>query len=175
MKESRKEFIKEAHKNACSEWRLKIEKEFPKLFIKDELEVGKWYQNTYGGIAFFQGKEVETYGLNSKGSWHLNNGWFQEVDNEVLATEEEVFEALKKEAIKRGFKKGATVDFGNGYVRNLETNNFYLESELDGYYLCLRDTQDGGDIVFRKGKWGEVVETITKEEAEKQLGKTIID
>ena len=43
MKESRKEFIKKAHSAACSEWKTNIEKEFPKLFKEDALEVGRWY------------------------------------------------------------------------------------------------------------------------------------
>ncbi len=34
-----KEFVLEAHKSACGEWKGRIEKEFPELF-KTELEVG---------------------------------------------------------------------------------------------------------------------------------------
>jgi len=49
MKESRKDFIKKAHKNACSEWKTNIEKEFPKLFKKDALVVGKWYKLANSG------------------------------------------------------------------------------------------------------------------------------
>ena len=45
MKTTRKEFIKRAHQSACSEWKEQIEKEFPKLFKKDELVVGKWYKH----------------------------------------------------------------------------------------------------------------------------------
>ena len=44
MKKSTKEFIKRAHESACSEWKTEIEKQWPKLFIKTGLEVGKWYK-----------------------------------------------------------------------------------------------------------------------------------
>ena len=44
MKQSRKEFIKKAHSAACSKWKTNIEKEFPELFKKDGLEIGKWYK-----------------------------------------------------------------------------------------------------------------------------------
>jgi hypothetical protein len=54
MKKSRIEFIKEGHAAACSEWKAKIEKEFPKLFVKEELEVGKWY-NYEGLLICFSG------------------------------------------------------------------------------------------------------------------------
>ena len=30
-------------------------------------------------------------------------------------------------------------------------------------------------LIYSKGKWAEIVETITKEQAEKELGKTILN
>lgn len=45
MKKSRKEFIKVAHKEACDDWKSKIEKEFPELF-KDDFKVGDYFYST---------------------------------------------------------------------------------------------------------------------------------
>lgn len=73
---------------------------------------------------------------------------------------------LIKEAKKRGFKDGNfkcliqhTCNNGKGYIYN--GGNLYLN----------------GQCLFSKySKWAKIIiETITKEQAEKELGKTIID
>lgn len=49
MKKSRVEFIKEAHAQACSEWKKKIEDEFPKIF-DNIYEIGNVYENESGAF-----------------------------------------------------------------------------------------------------------------------------
>jgi len=39
MKQSRIQFIKDGHAAACSEWKERIEKEFPKLFVKEQYKM----------------------------------------------------------------------------------------------------------------------------------------
>ena len=166
MKESRKEFIKKAHSAACSEWKENIEKEFPKLFKEDALVVGKWYKSE--GCLFNYQKQSNVYGFFTDGSW-MNGDWIWYGANAKPATDKEVEEALIKEAKKRGFKEGIefkSVSRGNSIERGYD---------VFGYYSNQNQLCNGGGSVFIGGKWAEIIkETITKEQAEKELGKTIL-
>lgn len=79
-----------------------------------------------------------------------------------------MFEALKNEAVKRGFKEGVYIQFKDIKTIVLLKNNEYNYYEEDNS-LCV-----GGYEVFLNGVWHEIIQTITKEEAEKQLGRKII-
>ena len=48
---------------------------------------------------------------------------------------------------------------------------------MSGGNLCSCNDSDGYfGTIFQKGKWAEIIkETITKEQAEKELGKTILN
>jgi hypothetical protein len=176
MKESRKEFIKKAHSAACNEWKKNIEKEFPKLFKEDALVVGKWYkiQCSKNALVFIQGYK-KTYGFDYAGLW--TNMWNENISRTtyIPATDKEVEEALIKEAKKRGFKEGVRVDkllytnIGslNGDSKTCENKEFKLSF---GHLFI------GNLLIFHNtGKWATIVETITKEQAEKELGKTILN
>lgn len=82
----------------------------------------------------------------------------------------EVKQALIKEAEKRGFKKGVRYNAEylgyDGQDKLLITSNDFKLT----YNTLLIDNYE----IFKNGIWAEIIETITKEEAEKQLGKTII-
>ena len=180
MKESRKEFIKKAHSAACSDWKTKIEKEFPKLFKEDALVVGKWYINIDGlkclhfVTKITDSKEYFAYGFSFSNEWKNNKGFGSVNDytnkNFRLATNKEVEEALIKEAKKRGFKEGVefkSVSSGNSIERVYDVFSYYSNQNQ----LC-----SAGGSVFIGGKWAEIIkETITKEQAEKELGKTILN
>lgn len=172
--EVRNEFILEAHKSACSEWKLKIEKECPELF-KSKLEVGKWYKSRGGSLAFcvkidnkypfLVDGEFLGYGFDYNKKW-------QDIDDSnfgsfkwTLATEEEVKEALIKEAKKRGFKKYVIIDkllgcnVGSLNIENkkqLETNNFTINANLQFLYC-------NNLVIFRKGKWAEIISNPIEE------------
>ena len=182
MKESRKEFIKKAHSAACSEWKENIEKEFPKLFKKDALEVGDWVKTVNGAIFCPQKKKVKFNTTNmfyGYGFGPLKKVWDENYyANEglcTLATDKEVEEALIKEAKRRGFKEGVRVE------RLLENNLGSLGGdsktcENKQIKLYRGHLSIGNLLIFHKtGKWAEIVETITKEQAEKELGKTILN
>ena len=133
--EVRNEFILEAHKSACSEWKLKIEKECPELF-KNKLEVGKWY-NYYKGALLVWNNGGYSYGfINGK----YREDWSFCSQDAEPATEEEVKEALIKEAKKRGFKSGLKIKplwdtphsfwnlSGNNFEFNFKDNSLFLSS-----------------------------------------------
>ena len=193
MKESRKEFIKKAHSAACSEWKANIKAEFPKLFKKDDLVVGKWYK--YPDFENWKllikdntkGKE-KGVGFNCSGIWmkDWSTTGIPKLDRLIPCLDEEVKQVLIKEAKKRGFFK-----IGNKFNSLFDDNNavrtiskYDLETEIDYYYddneLRSEGLETYGELcsnplIFKDGIWATIVETITKEEAEKELGKTIID
>jgi hypothetical protein len=173
MKQSRKDFIKKAHENACSDWKKNIEREFPKLFKKDDLEVGKWYN--WNGINPAMGL------LSKKPSKHsgcyqfdyLINGETKSYDSLSitylsLATDKEVEQALIKEAKKKGLK---TLNH-RCLLDNLIWKN--ISGDEYRYYPSKNKLMIGASTVFLDGVWAKTIkETITKEQAEKELGKII--
>jgi hypothetical protein len=177
MKKSRKEFIKESHLAACNDWREKIEKEFPELFKKYDLKINKWYVLTEdycslkkGSIFPFLKYQSPTKKFAIVGHCifdHNKRNYLAPLSaNLKPATDKEVEEALIKEAKKRGFKEG--VRFKCLYNHDYKGKCIPLFCS-DGY-LWLE-----GGCVFKDGKWATIVETITKEQAEKELGKTILN
>ena len=173
MKESRKDFIKQAHEAACSQWKKNIEDEFPKLFKQDALVAGKWYKSVNGSLFNYNGvKDSDNdacgYGIGCSGSWHEvdQNGWGSPY---TLATEKEVGNALIKEAKKKGFKEGVKfIDVVDGELEVVDGNVYQYFPNIDSLTL-------NSDRIYKNGKWAEIIETITKEQAEKELGKTIIN
>ena len=173
MKQSRKDFIKKAHENACSEWKTNIEKEFPKLFKEDALVVGKWYKHCSGGLRYLVcsvGNGL-AYGF-MDGIYHtkLSFGSQRLEEGCIPATDKEVERALIKEAKRRGFKEGVSVsneNIGYFYEGMCNSNEITFENgilSIDSIYI------------YKKGKWATIIkETITKEQAEKELGKTILN
>ena len=191
MKESRKEFIKKAHSAACSEWKTNIEAEFPKLFKEDDLVVGDyWYKNDCTLVL------ICDLGLNVKyipiyESIESNRfGYSGLVCFKRKATDEEVEQALIKEAKKRGFKEGVNFKLIEGGVGMLNSTKITKDYEI--VYEALRNRLVLERIgilytILKDGVWATIVEeTITKEEAKvitdkievlknELLNKTIID
>ena len=98
------------------------------------------------------------------GAW---SGIKKEIEKEFPKLFKEVEQALIKEAKKRGFKKGVRFTcLYNKFI--VDDCHPMLCSEG---YLWIK-----GGCVFRDGKWATIIkETITKEQAEKELGKTILN
>ena len=172
MKESRKKFIKKAHSHACDLYKSRIEKEFPKLFKEDALVVGKWYKSKIAVFRVTSLVPLKSYGVYS-GKW--GNEFYTDVTTKYgPATEKEVEEALIKEAKKRGFKQGAVVNQqpaynGYGDIYTVKGSYFSYNSSRDNFAI-------DGTGIYKQGKWAEIIkETITKEQAEKELGKTILN
>jgi hypothetical protein len=154
MKQQRKEFIIQAHAAACSDWKTKIETEFPKMFKKDKLAVGKWYK--YDEKAFkalmVWGNSEYTYGF-----WngeYKDNLCFRDAFNKIPATDKEVSEALIAEAKRRGYKNG---NYECMAVRNtlFVKDNFFFESSTGQLWMGI----DGyANQVFANGVWAEIIE-----------------
>jgi len=172
MKQSRKDFIIRAHNSACCKWKKEIEKEFPNLFNQG-LEVNRWYKKRDGGLWFLT--EVEFgrsygYGFDADGDWAGLEKEYNYGLDLVLATIAEIENELIQECNIRGLKPSNHRCVRDGKIWD---NNVGGEFKYDfsSNYLII-----GASIAFEKGKWATVIkETITKEEAEKELGKTIIN
>ncbi|MGK0446510.1 MAG: hypothetical protein ACJA2M_000279 [Polaribacter sp.] len=240
MKDSRKNFIKQAHEAACSQWKKNIEDEFPKLFkqvgdtliqqakkrgfkegvqfidvVDGRLEVvngdrykyypaidsltlnhdriyknGKWAEiikepivkeekangwykdKTSKNWCMFFENGIMKYGVDIIGKWkeNLSHNYTLRV-GDYKSTDKEVEEALIKEAKKIGFKEG--VQFKSAW-------NQSSICDFKGMYFDIKNNSlSSGDChnecIFQNGVWAEILETITKEQAEKELGKTIIN
>ena len=167
MRPSREKLIKRLHADSHPSYKGEIEKEFPKLF-KDVLVIGEWYK-TDGFLQRFSGKfgNDSTYGFRRDGVYSASMGFHKNYKH-VLATREEVKQAIIKEAKERGFKEGVLVRCKG-----------YRDAIFDGEFrfgMWEKEVLDGFDIgdIFKYGIWAEIVgETITKEQAEKELGKII--
>ncbi len=155
--EVRNEFILEAHKIACNEWKLKIEKECPELF---ESKSGWYKDKKFEDKKWLFYKDFEnnkSYGFDAYGNWVFNKTVLKvDFNNEYLATEEEVKEALINEAKKRGFKNGVkfySVLFPTTDKVIGESNdkmNWQLNRNV--LYMC---SYNGA--VFNNGKWAEII------------------
>ena len=161
--------------------KYKMKDEFPEVFDV-KLDVGKWYKNDQNAIFFtcnVNDKKPYGYGI-AAGKVFVEDDNFAawSVSGLKLATEQEVFEALKNEAVKR-YKKG---DYINGlYSKKVKTLTFESTGigqdkvHIDWYYCVWMNTGNGrNEKVFDSGTWAKIIPTKTKEEAEKLLGVKII-
>jgi hypothetical protein len=145
---------------------------FPEVF-ETKLEIGKWYKDLDNGkfLFCFQGGYGNSdthglnYGFNSQNEFRETLGVHKR-DVYTPATDSEVLEALKKEAIKRGFVKGA-------YFKELWAKSNCKVNDIVYKHFTL-DLRSNGKCLFHNGKWAEIIKTYTKEEAEKLLNAKII-
>ena len=164
MKQQRKEFIIQAHAAACSDWKAKIEKEFPKLFKKEKekLIVGKWYKSN-GFLQEFQGKfgNNSVYGFKRDGSYSSALG-FHEGDEHILATDKEVSKALTAEAVKRGFDRsdikfklieGCVGELNKGRI----TSAYQIVYQASSNSLFSK-TAGSLYTIFKNGIWADIIE-----------------
>ena len=177
MKVSKKLVLK-YHADACDTFKKRIEKDFPKLFEKKELELNKWYKSTYHeDILIYPTESIRGhlygYGFYNYDDWVVyrkgNTGCLcNDVSSKYLipATNKEVETALINEAKKRGFKEGVCIDYIYG-TGNWSCFTGFMRL-YDGMLI-----DNVSAVIFKDGEWA-TIETITKEEAEKQLGKKII-
>jgi hypothetical protein len=134
--------------------------------IKDNvLKVGEWYK--YGDFLLINPTntdnklKINAYGLN-------HNEWFNDTSTNsshlgnsisyVKATETEVFEALKKEAIKRGFVKGSS--YKNQYKRTGVISDNCWVFNFNRNTLSQVNNVLGNNVhyIFNNGVWAEIIE-----------------
>jgi len=163
-----KSFILDAHSSACSTWKIKIEKEFPSLFVKEELVDGKWYFNGNGKTMFLQDGKNKRKGFDAYGNWFESIGFVCD-DNLRLATPQEVETALINEAKKRGFKEG-NYKCLRGKTELVE-NSFFYDKETNTLHHGLKESYYND--VFKGGNWAEILPQpteLTVAEIEAKLG-----
>lgn len=103
-----KQLAKEAYnsKEVCQEWKDKILEAYPEVNTKPK----GWYKasNNKKWLSYFDGERY-LYGFNGYGNWveYKKHEALSKIEpTDYLATEEEVSEALIKEAKIRGYKVG---------------------------------------------------------------------
>lgn len=188
-----REQIKEVY-GYCNSTELQntVKRWFPEVF-ETKLTVGKWYKKTWkdGDIDLFPVYEIVQNGnILDKGNYFRNRELLNKADSYgniscltdsrvviTEATEQEVTEALIKEAVKRGFKEG--VYGNNSLVRDDKFKDYLLEKGYfeylnDTLYWSLGDEKETRRPIFFKGQWAEIIPTLTKQEAEAKLNCKII-
>lgn len=145
----------------------KLKEWFPEVF-ETVLEDNKWYVRKSNSkcIIFNQGNENQVgYGFGYNGNW--DNGWALNSENKKdfrLATTEEVTEALKNEAVKRGIHNGYFESIHGIYniqYHKLQNPYHYADKSNILYYK--------GRAVYSKGQWAKIIPTKTIQEAEELL------
>lgn len=133
-----------------------------------KLAVGKWYKDTEEEnnlliyITDIKDNEIVGYGFNVLGKWVVPNTGFYSGNMEsayrflVEATDQEVEAALVKEAIRRGFTDGVTINISN------LSNHFPEENiKIKGSSFMYKDLMLGfgynNYVIFKDGKWAEVI------------------
>ena len=161
--------------------KYKMKDEFPEVFVV-KLEVGKWYKRPHGKALFFivgdpKITPFEVYGFDMEGNWMNLEKARTFPDYEIEATEQEVFEALKNEAVKRGFVEGVYITPMYSDGKDYFPDENIINKPLNFHLKVSTLEVDGGDDryrIFVNGKWATILKTKTKEEAEKLLGVKII-
>lgn len=131
---------------------------------KHEFVVGMWYKTNYKDGDNLLGCFVKldyygNYGFTINGKW-TNSLSMTSAKGWTLATHEEIKEALKKEAVKRGFKDRIKLISTDGTTSKKTLMFNDLEFDVKENWLC-----DGwGNIVFQNGKWAEPVNIMTLDE-----------
>ncbi len=149
-------YTKKKCKSKISKWSKRLEE------CKDELIVGRWYRwDKYNNFIFmFNGEygdstEVtnKNYGINILGDWSEGVG-VHDTKEYTLATDEEVQQALEKEAVNRGYRNGNYKCLDDPSKTRVFENPVYVLRQgslfiKEGTYI---------NVVFQNGIWAEIIE-----------------
>lgn len=137
---------------------------FPEVFELPKDFTGWVKDDKYPNVIAYSEKGYLKFGFDANCNWVESTSTKLRTERE--ATEAEVFEALKNEAVKRGFVDGAYYQWVNCPIKKVSGNYFVL---MDDVFRI-----NGFSIMDNTGSWATIIPTITKEQAEKELGKKII-
>lgn len=164
-----------------------IKEKYPSAFFEDKkelvLESGKWYNiqtKTTKYLLLYSDNKNELYAGFMDGNW--GNDWLCRKDcNQklaVLATPEEVKEALTKEAVKR-YKDGDVIGCLKGIEHEWSSKEVFrkVKHSTTYYYqtngdFWIHDEEGKMMCAFFEGVWAS--KAITKAEAEQKLNYKII-
>jgi hypothetical protein len=134
----------------------KVKGMFPGAF-ENVLEDGKWYKSDllwptiFCANTNYKGNDFTGYGVKSDDSFVHNLEFGSYLDWQP-ATQEEVFDALKRSAIKMGYKKGLYCVFGKDkHIRAIQEDGFRHSS------WAINALVIGDDCIFQNGEWAEIV------------------
>jgi len=146
-------------------------------FFNEKLEEGRWYKSAAGSIFNYR-KGNNVYGF-LLGVWNYEN-WEWHSTNVKLATNQEVLEALTKDAVKRGYLENiknidCLCDFNKAESQeHYQTPpRFYYEESCNKLWIC--DASYLDICVFYNGQWAQLLKPkqMTIQEIEKELGYNI--
>jgi hypothetical protein len=121
-------------------------------------------------FAFYSVDSNQVYGFRNEEWREIDNWNLNAPPKATLATEEQVLKFMISEAKKRGYKNGNYKCMCiPKYTAKTKENSFLFE---DG--KLWQGTHSNANLIFEKGKWAEIIQTITKEETEKMLNAKII-
>jgi hypothetical protein len=128
-------------------------------------------------FAYYSADSNQVYGFN-RGEWKDNESQIKWVchnliNDATLATEEQILKFMIPEAKKRGYKNGNyKCMLSNINTYKVNENQFFFS---DGHLWHGVRKGVKYNKIFEKGKWAEIIQTYTKEEAEKILNAKIIN
>lgn len=175
LTKKQQEYIKDAYNRACSDWKQEIKENFPKLFKEDDFKAGDYFYSLDNWPYTVENKVFKIREISYGEYLYPCNETFkgtsescnQHISSARKATPEEIQSALQKEAERRGFVAGNfKCIYSPRTIKNKEGNYFYWQDE-DVLWI-------GGNACYEKGKWAEIIPTITKKEAEEKLNVKII-
>tara|TARA_R110002051_G_scaffold268016_1_gene328108 strand:+ start:252 stop:752 length:501 start_codon:yes stop_codon:yes gene_type:complete len=123
-----------------------------KLAELPKFENGKWYSgdNHLIYLVKYNVSNSKIYGFYD-GNWRTSETFNVHYLKE--STEQEVFEALKNEAIKRGYKEGDV-------IKSMRfSGNWVMDSH--GLSLYCNQLFMGGSVIFIDGKWAKIIKQPT--------------
>jgi len=123
------------------------------------LEKNKWYKcKEYGNLVFYKSENQDNYGFCfgvSYSEWS-DILWFRENYYTWLpASEEEVKEALIKEAERRGCKKGIKIKSAFNDSEHIIRHGVFFYKYNDNIAL-IDNSQEIGGFIYQNGKWAEI-------------------
>lgn len=153
------EFVKEAHKAACNDWKQRIEEHVPELA---EPKTGWYWWNT--NLVYYNYGE-QTYGF-WDGKWRDNLSFNLSL-GKIPATKEEVETALRKEAENRGLWGDTKIRaHADGKCWSLGINKGTFDPIWGGEKLYNKN-----GVIFHKGQWAELIETPIPKSLKKAIDK----
>jgi len=145
--------VRSYHDQANEALKNQIEYDFPKLFkvdLWDNWLVDDKYPMWLG---YFKKENSKALGVNHRGNWdeHQTLRNPNHDNHNKIATEEQIFEGLTKEAKRRGYKEGnhKCLVVQNEYKTSITGSQYFPNSNR--LYL-------NGRCVFNDGVWAEIIE-----------------